>query len=99
MESATLNTSDLILLLLGCALLSSLITLTAVGVVMKFWLGPRLERHIDERFEAGADRLTQRVMAMLTGKSREVIRDRARDLARLVGGRRARDGDDDEIDP
>ncbi|HCR80622.1 MAG TPA: hypothetical protein DIW42_13870, partial [Alcanivorax sp.] len=80
-------TADLIPLLVGCALLSSLITLAVIGVLVKFWLGPRLERHIDERFEAGADRLTQRFVAVLTGKSREVIRDRARDLARFVGGR------------
>ena len=98
MENATITTADLIPLLVGCALLSSLITLAVIGVLVKFWLGPRLERHIDERFEAGADRLTQRFVAVLTGKSREVIRDRARDLARFVGGRRGRDPDD-EIDP
>lgn len=93
-----LATSDLVLLLVGCALLSSLITLVVIGVLVKVWLGPRLERHIDERFEAGADRLTQRFVGVLTGKSREVIRDRARDLARFVGGRRSRDLDED-IDP
>lgn len=98
MDDAVIATTDLIPLLVGCALLSSLITLAVIGVLVKFWLGPRLERHIDERFEAGADRLTQRFVALLTGKSREVIRDRARDLARLVGGRRGRDTDD-EIDP
>ena len=95
---ASFATSDLVLLLVGCALLSSLITLAVIGVLVKVWLGPRLERHIDERFEAGADRLTQRFVGVLTGKSREVIRDRARDLARFVGGRRSRDLDDD-IDP
>ena len=56
----TLTPSDLALLLIGCALLSSLVTLVAVGLAVKFWLGPRLERHIDTRFEAGADRLTER---------------------------------------
>tara|TARA_A100001391_G_scaffold91656_4_gene60509 strand:+ start:2248 stop:2541 length:294 start_codon:yes stop_codon:yes gene_type:complete len=83
--------SDLAWLLIGCALLSSLVTLVAVGLAVKFWLGPKLERHIDSRFEAGADRLTERFVAVLTGKSRDLIRDRARDLARLVGGRRGRD--------
>lgn len=83
--------SDLAWLLIGCALLSSLVTLLAVGLAVKFWLGPKLERHINSRFEAGADRLTERFVAVLTGKSRDLIRDRARDLARLVGGRRARD--------
>ena len=52
MENATIATADLIPLLVGCALLSSLITLAVIGVLVKFWLGPRLERHIDERFEA-----------------------------------------------
>lgn len=98
MDSVSFAAADLILLLVGCALLSSLITLAIIGVLVKVWLGPRLERHIDERFEAGADRLTQRFVGVLTGKSREVIRDRARDLARFVGGRRGRDPDDD-IDP
>ncbi len=98
MDTFSISGPDLALLLVGCALLSSLITLAVIGVLVKFWLGPRLERHIDDRFEAGADRLTQRFVAVLTGKSREVIRDRARDLARLVSGRRGRDGDDD-IDP
>ncbi|QJX01437.1 hypothetical protein HML84_00460 [Alcanivorax sp. IO_7] len=65
----TLTSSDLALLLIGCALLSSLVTLVAVGLAVKFWLGPRLERHIDARFEAGADRLTERFVAVLTGKS------------------------------
>ncbi|MCQ6262040.1 hypothetical protein MLD55_08855 [Alcanivorax sp. MM125-6] len=90
----TLTPSDLALLLLGCALLSSLVTLVAVGLAVKFWLGPRLERHIDARFEAGADRLTERFVAVLTGKSRDLIRDRARDLARFVGGRRPREEED-----
>ncbi|UWN51794.1 hypothetical protein ASALC70_04027 [Alcanivorax sp. ALC70] len=90
----TLTPSDLALLLIGCALLSSLVTLVAVGLAVKFWLGPRLERHIDARFEAGADRLTERFVAVLTGKSRDLIRDRARDLARFVGGRRPREEED-----
>lgn len=90
----TLTPSDLALLLIGCALLSSLVTLVAVGLTVKFWLGPRLERHIDARFEAGADRLTERFVAVLTGKSRDLIRDRARDLARFVGGRRPREEED-----
>jgi len=90
----TLTSSDLALLLIGCALLSSLVTLVAVGLAVKFWLGPRLERHIDARFEAGADRLTERFVAVLTGKSRDLIRDRARDLARFVGGRRPREEED-----
>ncbi|MBM1142777.1 hypothetical protein GN155_003235 [Alcanivorax sp. ZXX171] len=90
----TLTPSDLALLLIGCALLSSLVTLVAVGLAVKFWLGPRLERHIDTRFEAGADRLTERFVAVLTGKSRDLIRDRARDLARFVGGRRPREEED-----
>lgn len=91
MGTTTLSTSDLVLLFTGCALLSAAITLAVVGLAVKFWLGPRLERHIDERFEAGADRLTERFVAVLTGKSRDMIRERARDLARFVGGRRPRE--------
>lgn len=86
-----LSVGQFAMALVGCALLSSLITLVVIGLAVKFRYGPRLERHIDQRLEAGADQLTQRFMAMLTGKSREVIRERARDLARLVGGRRHRD--------
>lgn len=89
-----LSAANLFWLLVGCALLSSLVTLVVMGVVVKFWLGPKLERHIDHRFEVGADRLTERFVAALTGKSRDLIRDRARDLARLVGGRRPREDDD-----
>ncbi|MFP1678722.1 hypothetical protein ACLD02_08480 [Alloalcanivorax sp. C16-2] len=95
MNTVTLSSYDLALLLTGCALLSALITLVVVGLVVKFWLGPRLERHIDARFEAGADRLTERFVAVLTGKSRDLIRDRARDLARFVGGRRPREEGED----
>lgn len=90
----TLGTLDLVGLLIGCALLSSAVTLAVLGVAVKFWLGPKLERHIDHRFEEGADRLMERFVAALTGKSRDLIRDRARDLARLVGGRRPREDDD-----
>lgn len=99
MSSVSISTLELIMLLIGSALLSSLVTLAVIGLVVKFWLGPRLERHIDERFEAGADRLTQRFVEVLTGKSRDVIRDRARDLARLVGGGRRNRVEDDTTDP
>lgn len=91
----SLSATDLALLMIGCALLASLITLLVVGLAIKFRYGPRLERHLDRRLDEGADQLTQRFMAMLTGKSREVIRERARDLARLVGGRRNRDDGSD----
>lgn len=89
--SVSLSLGQFAIALVGCAVLSSLITLVVIGLAVKFHYGPRLERHIDQRLEAGADQLTQRFMAMLTGKSREVIRERARDLARLMGGRRNRD--------
>lgn len=92
--SVSLSMGDLTLLLLGCSLLSSVITVAVIALAVKLRYGPRLERHIDRRLDDGADQLTQRFVAMLTGKSREVIRERARDLARLVGGRR-RDDDDD----
>ncbi|ASK34216.1 hypothetical protein [Alloalcanivorax mobilis] len=88
-----LSPFHLILLMVGCALLSSLVTVVVIALAVKFRYGPRLERHIDRRLDEGADQLTQRFVAMLTGKSRDVIRERARDLARLVGGRRREDDD------
>ena len=88
----TLSADALALLLFGCAMLSSLITVTVVALAVKFRYWPRLERDLDEKLESAADRLEerlrQRLTDLFTGKSRDLIAARARDLARLVGGRR-----------
>ncbi|EKF75296.1 hypothetical protein A11A3_04930 [Alcanivorax hongdengensis A-11-3] len=90
-------------LLFAAAGASSLLTLLILALVGRFYLGPRIEKKIDRRLEEGADqleeRLRKRFVDLLTGRSREVIRDRARDLARgmgLIGGNR-RDREDDEL--
>lgn len=103
----TITSNHLFLLLLGAALLSSAVTLLVVFVVFHFWIGPRLERRIDQRLKRGAEELEERMrrrfLDMLGGKSGEVIRERARDLARtgmgiLSGRRPVRDQYDDEDD-
>lgn len=87
--------------LLFAALLSSLITMVVLALVFHFYLGPKLERRLEDRFQRGAEqleeRLRKRLLDLLTGKSREVIRDTAFDVARgfgLIGGRRPRSEDD-----
>ena len=90
-------------LLFAAAAGSSLLTLILLGIIGHFWLAPRVERKIDRRLEEGAaqleERLRQRFLDLLTGRSRDVIRDRARDLARgvgLISGRRQGASDKDD---
>lgn len=92
-------------LLFAAAAGASLLTLILLGLIGHFWLGPRLERKVDRRLEDGAaqleERLRQRFMDLLTGRSRDVIRERARDLARgvgLISGRRQGPSDKDDAD-
>ncbi|MAX56426.1 MAG: hypothetical protein CL537_13115 [Alcanivoracaceae bacterium] len=103
METLQIDVTTLGWLLFAAAVASSLLTLLVLGLVGHFILGPRIERKIDRRLEEGADRLEERLrkrfVDLLTGRSREVIRDRAMDLARgvgLIGGRRPNRDDDDE---
>jgi len=102
-ETLQIDVTTLGWLLFAAAVASSLLTLLVLGLVGHFILGPRIERKIDRRLEEGADRLEERLrkrfVDLLTGRSREVIRDRAMDLARgvgLIGGRRPNRDDDDE---
>lgn len=90
-------------LLFAAAGISSLLTLIVLGLIGRFYLGPRIERKIDRRFEEGAnqleERLRKRIVDLLTGRSREAIRNSARDLARgmgLIGARRQDDDDPGE---
>lgn len=90
-------------LLFAAAAGSSLLTLILLGIIGHFWLAPRVERKIDRRLEEGAaqleERLRQRFLDLLTGRSRDVIRDRAGDLARgvgLISGRRQGASDKDD---
>lgn len=96
----SLSTDALVMLLFGCAMLSSLITVTVVALAVKFRYWPKLERDLDDKLERAADRLEerlrQRLVDLFTGKSRDLIAARARDLARLVGGGRRRDEDPPE---
>tara|TARA_B100000676_G_C18051449_1_gene831457 strand:- start:92 stop:409 length:318 start_codon:yes stop_codon:yes gene_type:complete len=88
-------------LLFAAAGASSLLTLIILGLIGHFYLGPRIERKIDRRLEEGAnqleERLRKRIVDLLTGRSRDVIRNSARDLARGMGliGTRRQDDDDD----
>ena len=93
---------DLFWILFAAAGLSSLLTLLVLAIAFRFYIGPRLERKIDRRLQQGAEqleeRLRKRLLDLLTGRSREVIRDRAFDVARgigLIGGRRPREDDDE----
>lgn len=101
METLQIDIATLGWLLFAAAGASSLLTLILVGILGHFVVAPRVERKIDVRLEEGAQRLEEnlrkRFVDLLTGRSREVIRDRARDLARgmgLIGGSR-RPGQDD----
>lgn len=82
-------TEQLFLLLLGAALASSAITLVVLFLVFHFWLGPRLERRLDERMERVAADMEAHIKARITellGGPREVFQQRARDLARTGMG-------------
>lgn len=102
----TLTPENLFWLLLAAAGLSSLFTLLVIWVAVHFWIGPQLERRIDDRMQKGADALEERIrgrfLELLGGKSREVIRERARDLARtgmgIFAGRRSTGDDVDDED-
>lgn len=105
MEPLQIDIATLGWLLFAAAGASSLLTLIVVVLLGHFVVGPRVERKIDRRLEEGAQRLEEnlrrRIVDLLTGKSREVIRDRARDLARgigLIGGARRNPLDDSEDD-
>ncbi|MZR62105.1 hypothetical protein [Alcanivorax sp. DP30] len=107
MDSLQIDIATLGWLLFAAAGASSLLTLILVAVLGHFVVGPRVERKIDVRLEEGAQRLEEnlrkRFVDLLTGRSREVIRDRARDLARgmgLIGGvrRSSLDESDDDVD-
>lgn len=82
-------------LMLGAALLSSLITLIVVFLVVHFYSAPRLEQKVDARLQQGADeleeRLRQRVLGLLGGG--RAVKDLARGI-RLFGGRPAPDDDE-----
>ncbi|MCG8393828.1 MAG: hypothetical protein MI745_12160 [Pseudomonadales bacterium] len=101
METLQIDIATLGWLLFAAAMGASLLTLILLGLIFHFYLGPKIERKIDLRLEEGADRLEERLrkrlLDLLTGRSREVIRDRARDLARGMGliGTRRPDGDND----
>lgn len=102
----TLTPETLFWLLLGAALLSSLVTLLVIWAVMHFRVGPELERRLDERMREAADaieqRIRERLLGPLGGRSGEVLRERARDLARtgigIFGGRRPPGESDDSED-
>lgn len=101
METLQIDIATLGWLLFAAAGASSLLTLILLGLIGHFYLGPRIERKVDRRLEEGANRLEERlrkrIVDLLTGRSREVIRNSARDLARgmgLIGSRRPDDDDD-----
>ena len=101
METLQVDIATLGWLLFAAAGASSLLTLILMGLIGHFYLGPKIERKVDRRLEEGAnqleERLRKRIVDLLTGRSREVIRNSARDLARgmgLIGNRRPDDNDD-----
>ncbi|AFT70065.1 hypothetical protein B5T_01788 [Alloalcanivorax dieselolei B5] len=91
MASLSLTPATLAMLLVGCALISSLITLSVVGLAVKYRLWPALERHIDHRLEQAADRLEERLRRRVSG----LAKDLARGVGGLVVGRRGREDDAD----
>ena len=104
MNTLNIDMTTLGWLLFAAAAASSFLTLVILALVGHFYLAPRIERKVDKRLEDGAaqleERLRKRLLDILTGRSREVIRDRARDLARgmgLLAPRRDRDDDDDDF--
>lgn len=103
----TLTVETLFWLLFGAAVLSSALTLLVVWIAVHFHIGPDIERRIDERVQRGADAVEERIRGRFLellggGRSREVIRERARDLARtgmgIFGGRRSEGGFTDDED-
>ncbi|MCK0152780.1 hypothetical protein MWU49_03625 [Alcanivorax sp. S6407] len=106
METLQIDIATLGWLLFAAAAGSSILTLIMVAILGHFVVAPRVERKIDVRLEEGAQRLEEnirkRLVDLLTGRSKEVIRDRARDLARgmgLIGGARRPPADDRDDDP
>ncbi|MDF1629411.1 MAG: hypothetical protein P1U78_06405 [Alcanivoracaceae bacterium] len=101
----TLSAMQVFGLLLAAAGVSSAITLLVMHLAFRFHIGPEIERKVDVRLKEGAARLEenlrQRLVETLLGKS-DVIRDRARDLAKtgisLLSGRRSMRDYDDEGD-
>lgn len=102
----SITTLELFGLLAGAALLSSAVTLLVLHLAFKYRIGPELEHRIDLRLKKSAQLIQEgfreRLGEVLSGKS-DVIRERARDLARtgigLLAGRRAgREEYDDEGD-
>lgn len=93
----TLTPETLFWLLLGAAGLSSLVTLLVLWAVFHFHIGPSLDERLDQRMREAADtieqRIRERLLGPLAGKSGEVIRERARGLARtgmgIFAGRRS----------
>lgn len=88
------------------ALAASVVTLVVASLLIHFWILPHIERHIDEKVDQAArgleERIRGRFVEMLGGKSGELIRERARDLARtgmgLLASRRPQTGRADEDD-
>lgn len=77
------------------ALLSSLLTLIAVAIALKFWILPTMEQHIDRKADAAAQRIEQQIRQRIAQGFNDMldpvrVRDRANDVARttvdLVGG-------------
>ncbi|KAF0805367.1 hypothetical protein A6D6_02322 [Alcanivorax xiamenensis] len=89
MTSLSLTPATLAMLLVGCALISSLITLSVVGLAVKFRLWPALERHIDRRLEQAGQRLEERLRRRVSG----LAKDLAKGVGGLVVGRRSREDD------
>ncbi len=100
MDTLQIDIATLGWLLFAAAGASSLLTLVVLGLIGHFYLGPKIERKVDRRLEDGAnqleERLRKRFVDLLTGRSRDVIRNGARDLARVMGliGNRRPDEDD-----
>ena len=100
MDTLQIDIATLGWLLFAAAGASSLMTLVVLGLIGHFYLGPKIERKVDRRLEDGAnqleERLRKRFVDLLTGRSRDVIRNSARDLARGMGliGNRRPDEDD-----
>ena len=100
MDTLQIDIATLGWLLFAAAGASSLLTLVVLGLIGHFYLGPKIERKVDRRLEDGAnqleERLRKRFVDLLTGRSRDVIRNSARDLAcgmGLIGNRRPDEDD------
>lgn len=102
----TLTTTDIVLLVLGTAVICATLVLLVLHLAFKHHIGPEIERKVDRRLKQGAAQLEERIrgrfIEVLTGKS-DVLRKGARDIARtgiglLAGRRPLRDDYDDESD-